>query len=210
MIGAKPAKNMGIALNFSNQRVERGKTLMYFDYSTKTDAKGRFTFERIPPDMRGQVARKILLWRGGGMSRIGHSHGKPVEFEPGKTVKITLGGTGRPVTGRLTIGVAAAGKIDWNLGFHSIQLVRPRLPGVPAPPIASYSFRVKPDGTFRVEDLPPGKYQLTASVYERVLRNGKRADRGKRLGSVLHTFNVDPIPGGRTDKPQDLGTLELK
>jgi hypothetical protein len=54
------------------------------------------------------------------------------------------------------------------------------------------------DGTFRIEDVPPGTYELK-------LRRPGTLD---YAGTIRVTF--PDIPGGRSDRPLDLGTLTVQ
>ena len=62
----------------------------------------------------------------------------------------------------------------------------------------AYTVRVRADGSFRIEDVVPASYRLMISV-----RTGL-------TGHATHTFSIPEIPGGRSDKPLDVGTLELE
>lgn len=211
-VGDKPGAGVELSLNLQ-QNIKSGEPHMYFDYDTKADEKGRFTFERVPPDMSGVVGKRILIAKYGGSMRIGFSHGKKVVFEPGKTAEVVIGGTGRPVIGQLKVPGADPKKIAWNSGFNHLQKKRPpapALPGAARPFTPSYTIRIKPDGSFRLEDVPEGEYDLMISVYEESLDNRGFQQRGKRLGSIRKQITIDPIPGGRSDKPLDLGALKLE
>jgi peroxiredoxin len=66
-----------------------------------------------------------------------------------------------------------------------------------------------PEGTFRVEDVRAGRYELEVDLYEPP-PPGLPLGRGPAVGSVSHAFEVPPMPGGRSDEPLDLGELELR
>jgi peroxiredoxin len=61
---------------------------------------------------------------------------------------------------------------------------------------------VRPDGTFRAADVPPGKYKLSLSTYE-----GGRAR--ELLGGLSMIVDVEPIAPGKPADPQDLGRLTM-
>jgi peroxiredoxin len=61
-----------------------------------------------------------------------------------------------------------------------------------------------PDGSFRIDDLPPGDYRLVIQVNEQ----GWRAKSGP-LARAMREFTIPSIPGGRTDEPLDLGPVRL-
>jgi peroxiredoxin len=61
---------------------------------------------------------------------------------------------------------------------------------------------VRPDGTFRAADVPPGKYKLSLATYE--------GGRGRELLGGLSTIvQVEPIAPGKTAEPQNLGRLTM-
>lgn len=65
---------------------------------------------------------------------------------------------------------------------------------------------IKPDGSFRIEDVPPGTYELGL----RILQTENRY--GEDLIECRVRFTVPPFPPGvdRSDEPLDLGTLPVK
>ena len=72
----------------------------------------------------------------------------------------------------------------------------------------SYAVKVEPDGSFRVEDVPAGKYQLSIHVYEPPV--GRQCGFGELIGSLSHEFAVPEMPGGRSDQALALGDLVLE
>jgi len=68
-----------------------------------------------------------------------------------------------------------------------------------------YTFRINDAGSFRIEDVIAGKYELTVWIEEPLTAQG----RGEEIGSYRGTIEVPQMPGGRSDEPLDLGELEL-
>jgi peroxiredoxin len=60
------------------------------------------------------------------------------------------------------------------------------------------------DGSFRVEDVPPGRYLLKLPFQERT-----HEDQGGRLAFARAEVVVPVIPGGRSDDPLDIGAITL-
>ena len=212
MKGKRPWAGAQVSLNF-DQHNGGGQPHMYFDYDTVADKKGRFTFRRVPPDMQAPtIGRRIMLRKRGSITSWGSSHTAPVTLEAGKTTEVVIGGTGQPVIGRFDIKGVDPKKVTWNSGFCYLRPIRPPavVPGMKRPFRTSYSIKIQPDGSFRIEDIPPGNYELIATVYEEKLNNRGFPDRGKKLGSARMRFTIAPIPGGITDKPLDLGTMKLE
>ncbi|KPK34673.1 MAG: hypothetical protein AMJ65_18065, partial [Phycisphaerae bacterium SG8_4] len=68
-----------------------------------------------------------------------------------------------------------------------------------------YTFRISDDGSFRIEDVIGGKYDLTVWIEERLTGRGRPEEIAGYYGSI----EVPEMPGGRSDEPLDLGELEL-
>ena len=150
-----------------------------FDYAAKTDERGRFAFEGVPP-LSGH-AHHI---ESGGIK----AHGVRYVCEPGKTTRVNIG-QGRTITGRLL-------PPDGDVGLAGISVsVRHDLPSPPMPEYLmesgnqeaiaewhrewgrtaigqafnderhvlmnmTYPGKVRADGTFHVFGVPDGRYEL--------------------------------------------------
>src|SRR5262249_21252295 len=68
------------------------------------------------------------------------------------------------------------------------------------------AVKVEPDGTFRVDDVPLGAYDLSITVNE-PLPGNQCGLGGEMLGSVRSKVTVPEGP--TSDTPVDVGTLEL-
>ena len=66
---------------------------------------------------------------------------------------------------------------------------------------ASLTASIARDGTFRIDDVPPGEYALKVSFSERKHSAGSLYD--------VH-FTVPPVENGYSPDPVDLGTLTLE
>lgn len=151
---------------------------------------------------------------------------------PGKTTRVILGGSGRPVVGRMVLPADFKGHIDMAQGSGSLVV------GIPpedfpegydqltfsqkraflkkwwSSPEAKEaqrtgkqnSFNVLADGTFRVEDIRPGWYTIFLRITEApTTAGGNRVE----LASASHKFEVSEIPTERSSEPLDVGTIEL-
>jgi RNA polymerase sigma factor (sigma-70 family) len=65
-----------------------------------------------------------------------------------------------------------------------------------------FQVDVRPDGTFKIADVPPGKYKLSLSTYE-----GGRAR--EVLGGLSMIIQVEPVAPEKPAEPQDLGGLTM-
>src|SRR5439155_8856570 len=124
----------------------------------------------------------------------------------GKTERVQIGGTGRCVTGRF-LAPAAREPVDWSKQTRSatLSLKLTRLPqptGLDADSLErwkavfwqsesgwarmrgsrSFPFEVAADGSFAVDDVPPGTYILSAQMVEAPVATAE-PDALKRLGS---------------------------
>ena len=68
---------------------------------------------------------------------------------------------------------------------------------------------VAQDGTFRLDDLPEGSWSLTVQL-DAPPPTTDSCGTGGRIGTLEYEFTVPAIPGGVSDDPLDIGTLEVK
>ncbi len=185
--------------------------------TTPTDNQGHFVFERV---LAGLITPQRTV-------RINPRHGllvQPVpaiEVKPGETARVAIGGSGRPVVGRITVPEDLKARWGSLQPFGRISVEhRPPKPyeQLNAEEQArfdrewqkdhrSHAFLLQSDGSFRVEDIVPGEYQLKIEIhddYEEPRFHGYIV-----LGKTERTITVPAIPGGRTltDEPLDLGLI---
>ena len=213
-VGAHPASGEAIFMTDNRQTI-RDDPRLFFNYNTTTDNEGRYVIERVPPG-EVYVGREIKL----SDRSTGYSHYTPVEVEPGQTARVDIGGTGRPLIGRvITPGIANENR-DFAMSFLrptpppsnlllelAKRLKAPEKPASGPRPPSSYAVKVETDGSFRVDDVPAGDYDLDIRVYEPP--TGELHMVGELLGSITHKVVVPEMPDGRSDEPLDLGALEL-
>ena len=86
---------------------------IHFDYETYADANGQFTFKKVPP-----------IWiEVGYMIRVGDAASSytgrtPIHVLPGQSLKMTLGGEGRPVIGKFVPPTGYQGPIYFGQGLR--------------------------------------------------------------------------------------------
>jgi hypothetical protein len=198
-IGNKIAKNVEVTYQADWFAKEQG---WYHQYETTTDDEGHFIFERAYPG-KGSAARVVLVDNGMTQSHA-PTNPAPVEIIAGKTTKVEIGNKGRPVVGRIDTG----GKIEkWTDVGH----LRPKYQ-IQGEFNDYYSFKVEPDGSFRIDDVAAGKYELDLRIKEPLAFNinGSDARFGEEtpLGMVKYDFSVPEMPEGQDDEPLDLGTIK--
>ncbi len=217
-IGREPGRRQTIYLNvpWDPHEVEEG--VAYRLLQTETDDAGRFVIAHAPSG-EGRVARRVEI----GSGTYTESHHRIINIVSGKTTSVEIGGTGRPVTGRLVLPP------DLGLTFKDLETrayistdraSRPRPAGDEAlddderrrrakarrhQASANFPVVVGDDGTLRVDDVPAGRYLLT------VVDAYPRGDRPTNWqGGAAKMFEIPEIPGGRSDEPFDLGTIKLE
>ncbi len=192
-------------------------------YKARTDDQGRFAIERVP------YGQGDLGPHRAGSATLGIEYYQPLHIEPGQTTHAVLGGRGRPVVGR----IAGPPGVDVDLGSeHQSVHVRKKSPAAPDDVLergkeafqawweawrateegrhwdalpSFFSSKLDAGGTFRLEELPPGSWSLSADLQGPVPESKDR--RIVRLGRLAHNFIVPEILDEQSDEPLDLGTL---
>jgi peroxiredoxin len=226
MIGSKPAASETVVLNYNWTYVPAAPRYQ-ISYESKTDNDGNFVFERaIPKETR--VSRRIVTQKTGRYTSYSYSQPDTVTVKPGETVRVQVGGIGRPVIGRVIVPADPASQA-WALsGRLATKYLRPPVPDdfdlwteekqrewykrLSETPEAKafeknrrhYSFAVAENGSFRVDDVRPGLYDLHVSGAE------PSSETGQPVASAKGEVTVPEIPGGQSDEPLDAGTVELK
>ena len=72
-----------------------------------------------------------------------------------------------------------------------------------------YALNFAQDGSFRVEDVPGGKYRLRVDLREGG-SDGPMRFSAPRIANLDKEFEIPDSPGGRTDEPFDLGKIEMQ
>jgi RNA polymerase sigma factor (sigma-70 family) len=171
-------------------------TTTYGGHAT-TDAAGRFVFESVHP---GSVAVARPVKRGRLTSLYPLSD--PVTVAPGATARVMIGGSGRPVVGRASVPTALAGRVAWDLS--EIVLLADE---------QSHRVRIGtlgPDGSFRIDDVPAGGYQLLIEASKKLADPNDFRLGEPPLAAARRAVRMPEIPGGRSDEPLDAGVIALE
>jgi hypothetical protein len=72
----------------------------------------------------------------------------------------------------------------------------------------TYAFTVQPDGSFRIEDVEPGTYDL--DVYFSGYSPEEHRPPAETVASAHHQFVVPQMPAGRSDEVLDLGVIPIE
>ena len=195
-VAGRPASNVRLALDPARgDHFGPGQPTIFTRYQANTDAAGHYRFDRVIPGP-ASIHREdsILLGRGSEEQRSSIPY--RVSLAAGTLARFDCGGPGRAVVGTLATRAATAEPVRWN--FYNLSGRAARRPDGTGS--LYFTATVVRDGSFRVDDLPPGDYAVDANPQERapdapVLR--------------AHQFRVPPADPARPDEPVDLGTLFL-
>lgn len=114
--GTKPAAKQALWLGYRDfGEYDPKKPQLFADHDTETDANGRFRIERV---MAGKVSVAKAIKISDQMTS--YSSSTNVVVEPGKTVEITVGGSGRPVVGQINLP-ADLKNSSWMVGQASLR-----------------------------------------------------------------------------------------
>ena len=223
--GKTPCVGQEMALD---RQVDRGgQTGMSF---VKTDTNGYFVFEDVLPGEYtvGHLRHYTRINKDDiSVSYLSSGHSRWVFVESGKTVTVQIGGTGRRVVGRMVAPEGRNVKPDWMTRASDCMILTAESIWDSLPEGLSLDeskkwyedFRkteqyrqmreaslvlipyCEEDGTFFVDDVPPGEYRLNVTVRRYAL--GYSTDRDG-VTSVNHRFTVPP---GEDGSVVDLGIL---
>ena len=235
-VGKDPAPNVVLSM-FAEGIHSYGDDVpnIFTRHDVTTGKDGRFVFERVFPG-QGRIGRRILLMVDEGATEVTSSQRVSAEFISGETTTLDLGGSGRPVVGKLAPPADYSERVLWNFALVDVQadLKAPDAPAGPAgvrdDPELRKAWReawkttdegkawtvayeayqqltlafpyitasVDRDGTFRIDDVPPGAYVFRVRFSEKA--PGFLSD---------YRFVVDPVEQGRAPERFELGTLTL-
>ncbi len=195
LIGRRPGANQDVRMLFDRPS-QPGTPRVYHEGGAVTDKDGHFVCERVAPG-RATIGREIRV----GQYNRRFAQNIPIEIKAGETTRLTIGGRGRPVTGRVVI----PDEVKDRINRETTECFVRGQAGEDSSRV--WNFRLESDGTFRAEDIPAGAHCLYVHVY--ALATIPRASRGEQIGTLTHPFTVPEMPEGRSDEPLDLGVLEL-
>lgn len=198
LIGGKPCPNEKIILFNMRERKPIPPVI--------TDTQGKFSFPNVAPGIYGIGCLRDFPHRA---SKFNLTFNNPTAtrclcIDPGETINIQLGGTGRTLTGRLTLPPNATLTPAWQ--GAKVRYLSSVL-DIPAPPenlpdaekeawfnqqLQTPAFQalmekrlslvveLHEDGQFTIPDVPPGKYQLEIQIADDTTGNDKPAGGIKR------------------------------
>ena len=220
-VGASPGAGESVTLN-PKRTIEPEDIHIHFGYDVKADTQGRFTFERVKPGS-ATVSRKIRQTP----NSSAFGPWVAVEVKPSETTRVSIGGSGRPVIGRVVKPRDDKITIDWSFSRLTFRL---QPPPINEPENMTqeqrtawynkwittaegkaylayqngdrfYAFKIERDGSFRIDDVRPGTYSLKIEPTD---------NKRNPIATAERTVVVPEMSGGRSDEPLDLGAIELK
>jgi hypothetical protein len=231
-IGREPGADKRVdLLNYINKNaIDQG---VHFDYHTQTDARGRFAIEKVPPTWM-EVGYLIRVgdstWTDTSRTPIHLQPGEDRKMTLGSEGRPVVGRFVPPegYQGPVYFGGGLRALDTWrpelpkpdNYDQMSRREQQEWINNWVKTPEAEafydaiwhdlnrrhYTFRIQEDGTFRIEDVTPGKYNLTVWLEERLTGQG----RPEEIGGYHGTVEVPPMAQAYMDEPLDLGDLTLK
>jgi hypothetical protein len=177
----------------------------FYQRETRTDAQGDFSFDRVSPGA-GEVSRVVLADFADGSGQHVGCWQEPVDAAPGQTVLVHIGVRGRPVVGRIALQAAPGADVDWRQNRPTTLEKDRSTEPVPDPnPYVRYAANFDKGGRFRIDDVPPGRYELTVTIDAPPVPG--RAEPPRELGKVKLPAEVPP---GSDDVPVDLGDIKAE
>lgn len=223
--GEQPLADVPVQLYF-NQRWVQGAPHVNWSYSTRSDAQGKFKFDRVAGE-KATVGRTIEIGNtGNGAFMSSFSHTQQVTLQPGKTAKIKIGGEGRTVMGKLKVPDGYAESVIWNMASIQVsQQNRPASKGFfnelgraiaqlgnqrserPNPTfLRTYAATADADGNFQIVDVMPGNYSVYVQLYP---SQQAGQNRWQPLGTANKTFTIAENAEEGSQDSVDLGELTL-
>jgi hypothetical protein len=222
-VGAKTAP-AGTKVKLSNFGWGHTAARVHYGYVTETGADGRYVLDRVPA---GVVKIETQV------SKTGTPVQQYTGATPDKPTRFDIGGTGRPVIGKVILpagldfkrlnkwpGIDSLSHLRRDVPWPSDVQTQGRLADQDAEdalrawrrtPAAVEAYKseyrceveFQPDGTFRFDDVPPGKYVLSLSFHRLEQGSANEEIAGKKIDVVV------PDAPAPTDEPLDLGEIEL-
>jgi len=159
-------------------------TSIRFSLGTEPNASGRFSFDYVPalPLKVGESRRWVM------------SHAVDVAPEPGKTAQVAFCGEhAGAAQGKLVVGDLAGPAEEATEPWHSNRrlFINARPHGIaPDDEYSHYVPIVQEDGVFALDCLPPGDYELRATLH--ALPPESACGRGTPVAKVERSFSIAP------------------
>lgn len=226
LAGGKPLANERLTLRAPISW--EGNDGFQVSLSSMADSEGRFLFTNVPPGGYLLHRQPVMIMG----HTVAESHRQLLEVKAGETSEVQYTFGGRTVVGR----VESDSEVDWMNDHHLLAVKLP--PPPPGPNFYAYANQEEfqkarrahgrskavldyerqrqqfelvfdKDGNFKIDDVPPGKYELNISVSKPI--KGAARNRWERSQEIVGSIKRDVvIPAGPVDQEFDLGSFEME
>jgi len=211
LIGSRPGTNESVRLGLAfipYAYAPRQFPPLSLFLTTRTDANGKFVFERVPP-VAVEVYHEPKV-RDCRMGTIAQSQTTGFQLQPGETRRLVLGGKGRPVIGRLVVS-SYDGDIDYRADVQSIETVVPPPPELPdmTAMAKEFSAKLRSLDNDAARKTALAEYQKQQQANTEKLRAFYQTETGRqylfaRRRFALNfsqdgAFRIEDVPGGKYD-----------
>jgi len=168
----------------------RNNAPLYISIKANLDGEGNFVFERVPAGERQVSVQWKLNDRENG--RTATSHSTPVTVTPNGTADVIIGGSGRPVIGRMTILGGEPEDADWLRDAHTMNSVLQSPVNIPGPVIRGNMSEEERQQAYREHSARQNKFWATPE--------GRALQRTQRSYALVFatngTFRIDNVEPG--------------
>lgn len=152
-----------------------------YGMSGTTDADGRIVFPRVVP--RAGTILRIMPQSFGNMTMHHTAQQRSIDLKPGEVTRVEFGNAGAVLKGRLSMKGVPPTEHDWKSNppikittnatnsaatpTSILNAIANSLKGKREPPVASrqqFLSLIDDDGSFVIDDVPPGTYTLSVSL----------------------------------------------
>jgi beta-lactamase regulating signal transducer with metallopeptidase domain/thiol-disulfide isomerase/thioredoxin len=178
---------------------QQDQSVRVFSYGIAgtTDADGRVQFNRLVP--RNAMVMKTLEQPIGRGTTVYSERSARVALAPGKSAQVELGGSGSAITGRFSVAGQPPARHQWSL--NEAVTLSTTTDEKDADSRKYFSCLIDRDGRFRVEDIPPGRYDLRVNLT--AVPDPNTCGHGETLGRIAKEVEVT----GR-EATIDLGVIQ--
>jgi hypothetical protein len=200
-VGKNPVPDVTIEINVKGfDSYGKDAPRVHSQFNATTDKEGRFVCERVFPGS-GRIGREVVHMVQEGVIPFGSSGMLPANFSAGETTRIDLGGTGRPVVGKLQPPKNFNGMAKWQ--FAEIH-VGPRLADPPMPDGPDIPADIAADNAKRTawllkwqQTTPAGKaWKAWADTTEAIQATRNASPYFNASVNRDGTFRIDDLPAG--------------
>jgi thiol-disulfide isomerase/thioredoxin len=191
-IGNKPGVDEQIVVLPMESPYDPKQPRVYHQIETKSDASGKFAFDRVPPGKQISVSREVMQPTGGGGFFGTYTGTQKLDVAPGQSAEVALGGMGRPVIGHVVIPPELAAQ-NWVFGMSCRIMTKMVIPPIPAMPDEIKNGTIEQQRAWRMGFLgsDAGKAYLAAT------QKAREQYRAYPLQiSQDGAFHTDDVPAG--------------